>query len=350
MRFGPVFGQAPGAVLQRAANGARAGSQPPLVQRHQKPYRPGRVALFGGVGALPLDEPGNRFVQLQLGVGNVKAGGSGNALGEHRRGGPLAVRPALREIDHCLFGAAQVEGRALFLHRLANGLDIGVSILVQQLQKQRKVFRVAFVRRGGEQQNMVRAVPQDFAQLVALALMAFVPRRHPVRFIYDDQIPANLLQPRQNVAPLGQIQRSDYLTAFLPFVGAELVADVAAAKYKEAFVKLIVEFPLPLESEVGRADYGNALRQAAQFQLANEQAGHNSFAGAGVIGQQKPHAGQLQQVMIDRFQLMGQRVNPRHRQREIRVKLVGDAQRIGLQAQPQQPALAGVGWAGAGDG
>ena len=46
---------------------------------------------------------------------------------------------------------------------------------------------------------------------------------------------------------------------------------------------------------------------------------------------------------------MGQRVNPRHRQGKVRVELVGDAQSMGLQTEPQQFAVAAVGRAWIGD-
>ena len=303
MGFCEVVFQAPGPVFQGAADGASAGSQTPLVQCHQKSYgaRPGGVTLLGGAGALPFDEPGNRVVQIQFGSSDVKAGGVGDAPGEHRCRRPFAIRLTFREIDHRLFGAAQVERSAPLFHSPADGLDVGISVLVQQLQKQSKVLWVALVRRSREQQDVVGAVPQDFAQLITLAFMAFVARGHPVRLVHYHQIPTRLLQSGQNVVPLGQVQRGDYLIAFLPFVGPELVANVATFKDKERFLELLPEFPLPLEGEVGWADYGNAFCQAAQFQFADEQAGHNGLAGAGVIGQQEPHAGQFQQVLIDGF-------------------------------------------------
>lgn len=43
---------------------------------------------------------------------------------------------------------------------------------------------------------------------------------------------------------------------------------------------------------------------------------------------------------------MGQGVDPRDREAEERIELVGDAERVGLEAQAQQAAVAGVGQRG----
>jgi len=75
--------------------------------------------------------------------------------------------------------------------------------------------------------------------------------------------------------------------------------------------ELLIKLALPLEGEVGRTDDQDALGQAAQLKLADQQAGHNGLAGAGVIGQQKAHPPQLQHVVVNRFELVRQRVSAR---------------------------------------
>ncbi len=66
------------------------------------------------------------------------------------------------------------------------------------------------------------------------------------------------------------------------------------------------------------------------------------LASAGLAGQQEPDAGQLHEVLIDRFQLVGQRVHAGDREAEVRVELVGDAQRVGIQCELQQVPIAVV--------
>ena len=56
-----------------------------------------------------------------------------DALGEDFLGDPGVVRLPLREVDHRFLGPAQVERRAVAVHRLADRLHVGVGIRVEQL-------------------------------------------------------------------------------------------------------------------------------------------------------------------------------------------------------------------------
>ena len=69
---------------------------------------------------------------------------------------------------------------------------------------------------------------------------------------------------------------------------------------------LSLQFALPLEGEVGRADDQNPLGQSAQLEFADQQARHDRLARAGIIGQQETHARQLQQVVVNGFKLVRQ--------------------------------------------
>ena len=104
-------------------------------------------------------------------------------------------------------------------------------------------------------------------------------------------------------------------------------------------VELLLQFALPLEGEVGRADDQDALGQAAQLELADEQPRHDGLAGAGVVGQEEADAGELEQVVVDRFELVRQRIDARDRQTEVGIELVGDAERVRLEAEAQQNAV-----------
>ena len=186
-----------------------------------------------------------------------------DALGEDLSGFPGAVVVPLGEVDHCLLGAPQVERRALALHRLLNGAHVSVGVVVQQLQEEREVDRIALVGRGGEQQVVVRGVAQQLAQPVAQALVRFVAGRHAVSLVNDDEIPLDLAQPGQDLVALSQVERGNDLLLLYPLVDTELIAQVAALKHQELLVELLLELPLPLESEVGRRDDQDALGQAA---------------------------------------------------------------------------------------
>ena len=55
-------------------------------------------------------------------------------------------------------------------------------------------------------------------------------------------------------------------------------------------------------------------------------------------------------MFVNRLELMRQRVHARDGQPEVGVELVGDAESVGLEAEPQEPPIAVVGEGGIGDG
>jgi hypothetical protein len=63
----------------------------------------------------------------------------------------------------------------------------------------------------------------------------------------------------------------------------------------------------------------------------------------GVIGEEEADPGELQEVVIDGFELVRERVNARDRETEAGIEFVRDAERIGLEAQAQERAVAGEG-------
>ena len=146
--------------------------------------------------------------------------------------------------------------------------------------------------------------------------------------------------PGRMSCALGEVERGDDPVPLQPLVDAELVADVLALEDEELLVELLLQLALPLEGEVGRADDQDALGEAAQLELADEQARHDGLAGAGIVGQQEADARELEQVVVDRFELMRQRIDARDREAEVGIELVGDAERVGLEAEPQQAAVA----------
>ena len=125
---------------------------------------------------------------------------------------------------------------------------------------------------------------------------------------------------------------------------------VAALEDEEGLVELLLELALPLERQVGRADDQNPLDEAAQLELADEQAGHDGLAGTGVVGKQEAHARQLEEMFVDGFQLVRQRIDARRGKPEIGIELVGDAECVRLQAEAQKASVAVVREGGVGNG
>jgi len=294
--------------------------------------------LGRGLRTLPLHEPGHVLVKLELVAFDPEVGRLRNPLGEDLLRRPRPVLLSLREVDHRLLRPPQVERCPPLFHRLADRLHVSVGVRVEQLQEERKVLRLPLVRRGGEKQQVVRRVAEQFPEGVAGGLAGRGTPRHAVCFVHDDQIPVDLLQARQDVLPLGQIERRDDVVPLHPLVDAELLAYHVPAGHLELLVELLLEFPLPLECQVRRADDKDSLGESAELQFADEQPGHDRLPGPGVVGEEEPHAGDFEQVLVDRFELVRQRIDAGDRKAEIRVELVGDAERVRLnpEAEPDR--------------
>lgn len=80
----------------------------------------------------------------------------------------------------------QIKGRLAPAHGLLQALDIGVHVLVQQLQKQPEILGVALVRRGGHQQEMVGHLGQVLPELIGQRLLVRTIGAHLVGLIDDD--------------------------------------------------------------------------------------------------------------------------------------------------------------------
>ena len=73
------------------------------------------------------------------------------------------------------------------------------------------------------------------------------------------------------------------------------------------------------------------------------------LAGPGIVGKQEAHGGELEEVLVDCFELVWQRVHARDGKPKIGVELVGDAERIGLETDAQKPPVAVIGKSSIGD-
>ncbi len=162
-----------------------------------------------------------------------------------------------------------------------------------------------------------------------------------MRLVHDDEVPVAAQQAFVGVLDARDPgDGGDDLVLLLPGVRAVVGAQDVAADDLEVLAELVLHFALPLEGEVGRRDDERALDQAADLQFLEEQAGHDGLAGAGVVGQQEPDAGQLEEVVVDGFELVRQRVDAGDGEREVGVVLVGQRQAQGLDAQAEMQRIA----------
>src|SRR5438552_18783988 len=138
-----------------------------------------------------------------------------------------------------------------------------------------------------------------------------------MRLVHDDQIPMDLAQSREDLLSLGQVEGGNDTALLNPLIYAELVADVLTLEHEELRVELLLELALPLEGQVGRADDQDALGESAQLELADEEPRHDRLTRTSVIGQEEPDARNLEQVVVDRFELVRKWVHAGNREPEV---------------------------------
>ncbi len=74
---------------------------------------------------------------------------------------------------------------------------------------------------------------------------------------------------------------------------------------------------------MARSDDQNPLYEAARLHLLQNEARHDRLPRTGVVGDQEAKLRLLQRVVVDRLDLVRQRIDLRDADREHRVELVG---------------------------
>lgn len=80
--------------------------------------------------------------------------------------------------------------------------------------------------------------------------------------------------------------------------------------------------------------------QSAYLQFLDQETSHYGLTSPGVVGKKKTNAGHFQEVVINRFKLVRQRIHSRNREAEIRVVLVGQAQSHCLNTEAKSGGIA----------
>src|SRR5687768_5712329 len=186
------------------------------------------------------------------------------------------------------------------------------------------------MRSGRQQQKMIGSIPEKLSQAVTGSLARRRRPRHPMRLVHDHQVPMDLAKSRQNVIALGEIEGSKNLLLLQPLVDPELIADITAFNDEKFFVELFLELTLPLKREVRWTNDQNALGEASQLELADQEPGHDRLSRARVVSQEKPDTGRFEEIIINGLKLMRQRIDAGNREAKIWIELVGDPKRVGL--------------------
>ena len=202
------------------------------------------------------------------------------------------------------------------------------------------MFGVAFVGRGRHQQEMIGHLRQRFAQAVGVGLVLLAAGAHLVGFVHDDQVPTGAEEAFAcvfNERDPGD--GGDGLVVILPGILTVVGPQQAAGDYLELLAELVGHFPLPLEGQVRRGDDQRPLHQTSGLEFLEGQPAHDGLPSAGIIGQQESDAGQPEEITVDRFQLVRQRIDAGDGKREVGVVLVGQPQPMGLHTEAKQPGI-----------
>jgi hypothetical protein len=71
------------------------------------------------------------------------------------------------------------------------------------------------------------------------------------------------------------------------------------------------------------------------LQLGKEEPGHVCFTGTRIVGEEETDVREVHEVSVDGFKLVGERVDPGDREREIRVVFVGEAEPVRFDADAE---------------
>ncbi len=211
------------------------------------------------------------------------------------------------------------------------------------MQQQPEIFGVAFVGGSRGQDHVLGVAGQHFAQAVAAGagqLAAPAIGGQLVGLVKHDQIPApGAGQAFQGLGPPGKIKRGHTLVADFPGPAATR-RQGRPVHHVKGFIELFGHFPLPLRDEVGRGHNQGTGDDPTEFEFLQEQADHNRLACAGVVGQQKTQTRLPEHMIIDRFQLVREGINPGQTHGKLGIEGVSQADAGGFGGQAKAGRIA----------
>ena len=330
--------QAFAAAAERLVDGLGRGREPSLQDGQRKAHGAGTLVVLERFSTIEFLTHVVRdgLVELRFGVGEPVGHGVGDTLREQRR----AVKLAQVLLDHA---AHQVRDLHL-VHAIAEAALKAVA--VEQGEEELKILLLAVVGRGGHQQKVPRQGSEQLPELVApgvFDLTAEEGRGEFVRLVTDHQVPAAVrgLELLLHVLVARELVQAgnDEVIFQEPVAGARRFQLVVGQDVKGQ-LETPVEFVLPLFGQAARADDEAALQIAADDQLLDEQPRHDRLAGARVVGQQETQRLARQHRLVDRRDLVRERVDKGRVDGEHRVEQMRQADAMRFGHEPEQMAVA----------
>ena len=289
--------------------------------------------MFLGLVEVVLHVAGHTVVEFAFGFGEPEA---------------HAVHVAWRE-DGASIEVAHILLEPPYEDRIVPGLNRGLQQFLageearsQQIQEEAEILFIAFVGRCREEQQMLGLLGEHLTGAIAfsffypaLLLSLIQISAHLVRLVHDHQVPTHAAQAFAALILLDKVDGGDAVVMLLPGVGTPGIVEDAPIHDGEGLTKPLLHLPLPLVLEMPRRNDEHPLHQTAQLQLFEDETCHYGLSCTGIVGDEEADAWGLQHVVIDGFDLVGQRVHLRNADGQLRVELVRQTQTVCFDGEEQ---------------
>ena len=227
---------------------------------------------------------------------------------------------------------------------------------IEEGEEELEVLVFAVVRRGRHQQQVPGLRADALGEAVAAGFLQLVAEEvggELVRFVEDDEVPGfgaelvlELLVARHLV------EADDEVVEVLEGIAGRRGTFEFAGEHAELEAELLEEFVAPLLGQAAGGNDEDAAGIGAHDQLADVEPGHDGLSGARVVGEDEAERLAGQHRLVDRRDLMRQRVHVRGVDRHHGVEEEGEVDALGFDGELEggPVAIEGPRAFGGGDG
>jgi hypothetical protein len=163
-----------------------------------------------------------------------------------------------------------------------------------------------------------------------------------VRFIADDQVPFGLRELRSCVVITRELVQPRYHQRhFGENVATSRRFKSIVSQNVKGQLEPLVELVLPLLDQIAWAHNKTPANVSTDHQLLDEKTGHNSLAGAGIVGEDETKWLPHKQLAIYGCDLMRKRFDKRGMNREMRIEQMGESDASCLGDKSKQARIPG---------
>ena len=196
------------------------------------------------------------------------------------------------EPDHLFLHSSQEVAALLGLAQALEGLGRGEQLGLQQPPQQVEGIIPPHMGGCGHQQQVSLLASDHLSHVISVSAVdgqvSVAPGGEFVGLVEDDQIVGRGSQIRGPHAVTPERVHTDDRQVVVGIIERVMIfGGLGAGENAEAQAKEVAQFPLPVAHQPGWRNDQHPAHQPAQQHLANQQAGHDGLASAGVVGEQK---------------------------------------------------------------